>query len=419
MSWACWRTARLIERRAAGLSEAERLRLEQHVATCSACREQSTLLNRLAELSDRAALSLHPTASSERLIARALAGADRRRLLPEASTVGRARPRFAQLALAFAVLLVLGVVCGSALSRFARTRGPSAAPLASGADSRQTVATVLAGSVFLGERELTRGSPLPEQRELALSGPSEIAVAHAHVRSDAPAEVSWDGAHSLLQLRRGAVDVSVDPAPKRPFSVETARFRVDVMGTEFHVDLRHVRVSRGRVRVLAPDGALLTELSAGQEYALPDAPPSAASATLPDASAAPTVASEPDCKERLAAARHALATGDLAAARRELSSALGQHPSPAQLAEIHMLLGDAARLAGDSARASSEYLSVFQRFPRLPVAEAALFSAARAEQRAGRLAHARELFESYLSHYPSGQFRSQAQESVASGQGGR
>jgi len=419
MSWACWRMARLIDRRAAGLSEAERLLLEQHVATCSACREQSTLLNHLAELSDRAALDVHPAASSDRLIARALARADRRRLFPESSTVVRARPRFAQLAAACAVLLVLGVVCGSALSRFARTRGTSVAPVASGAGSRQNVATVLAGSVFLGERELTRGSRLPEQSELALAEASEIAVAHAHVRSDAPAQVSWDGAHALLELRRGAVDVSVDPAPKRPFFVKTARFRVEVMGTEFHVDLTHVRVSRGRVRVLAPDGALLSELSAGQEYALPDTGASAASAPLPDVPSAPTLVSEPDCKERLSAARHALATGNLAAARRELSSALGQHPSTAQLAEIHMLFGDAARLAGDSAQASSEYLGVFQRFPRLPVAEAALFSAARAEQRAGRVAHARELFESYLAHYPSGQFRSQAQDSLAAGQGSR
>jgi hypothetical protein len=413
--------ARLLERRAAGLSEAERLRLEQHVATCAACREESALLNRLAELSDRAAFSVQLTASPERLIARAMARADRRRVPPESSAVVRARPRLAQLAAASAVLLVLGVAFGSVLSRWARTHGTSAAPVASAANAPQRRATVLAGSVFLGERELTRGSPLPEQSELALAAASEIAVAHAHVRSDAPAQVSWDGAHALLALRRGAVEVSVDPAPKRPFAVSTERFRVEVTGTEFHVDLSHVRVSRGRVRVLAPDGTLLSELSAGQEFALPDAAPSATlpDTTPPDGGSAPAMVNEPDCKERLAAARHALATGNLVTARRELSSALGQHPSTAQLAEIHMLLGDAARLAGDSAQASAEYLGVFQRFSRLPVAEAALFSAARAEQRAGRVARARELFESYLSHYPSGQFRSQAEESVAAGKGRR
>jgi TolA-binding protein len=77
-----------------------------------------------------------------------------------------------------------------------------------------------------------------------------------------------------------------------------------------------------------------------------------------------------------------------------------------------MLLGDAARIAGNVELSSSEYLGVFEHYRSLPLAESALFSAARVEARAGHSARADQLFARYLAAYPHGQFQAQAREHV-------
>ena len=87
---------------------------------------------------------------------------------------------------------------------------------------------------------------------------------------------------------------------------------------------------------------------------------------------------------------------------------LATHPSLQEQAEAHMLLGDWARLSGDFARASREYLGVSARFRALPLAETALFSAARAEASAGNQARSQQLLAQYLAQYPNGQFRQEA-----------
>ena len=221
-------------------------------------------------------------------------------------------------------------------------------------------------------------------------------------------------------LDRGTLDVSVDPRPKRSFSVRTSRFAVEVWGTEFQVDLLGVRVSRGLVRVVSPTGQEVARVAAGQSWQLPQPtaalPASAQSAGVPPASSSGVETVLPrSAAERLALARRALAARELTAAKQELSSALAARPSLQEQAEAHMLLGDWARLSGDFAVASREYLGVRTHFPGLPLAETALFSAARAEASAGHGARSQQLLAEYLGQYPHGQFRQQAAERLAPG----
>ncbi|HEY6882288.1 MAG TPA: FecR domain-containing protein, partial [Polyangiales bacterium] len=91
--------------------------------------------------------------------------------------------------------------------------------------------------------------------------------AHAQVTLLDRGRARFDAHEVTLELARGAVEVDVDPGPRRPFAVRTQYFRVEVLGTQFHVDRDSVAVTRGHVRVVALQGGrLLADLRAGQRY---------------------------------------------------------------------------------------------------------------------------------------------------------
>ncbi|HEY2408018.1 MAG TPA: FecR domain-containing protein [Polyangiaceae bacterium] len=412
MTDACFRVSRLLERRASGLSEAERLVLERHLAACAGCREDSTLLRNLAELSLHAAESSQLAVPSERLLARAFVRATSD--APEQSLLEHAFAPRSPYALAFGFALLLACALGGAWLRHGR-----AAPLADAAE--HNLSMVVAGTVSIGGRTLALGAVVPEHSKLSVAAQSELALAHARVRTEEATSLAWSEADSCVELADGAVNVSVDPKPKRPFAVKTPLFRVDVLGTEFHVDARSVSVSRGRVRISNAVGVEVAVLDAGQRWRASDAlaqnapPVGTADAVGGDsdvAEPAPTVARTVTAAESLALARHALASGDVSSARHAIDLALHAHPRMDEQAEAQMLLGDAARIAGNPDLSTSEYLQVFTRFRNLPLAETALFSAARVQAHAGHNARADQLFSSYLAAYPRGQFHAQALEHV-------
>ena len=88
-----------------------------------------------------------------------------------------------------------------------------------------------------------------------------------------------------------AYTFSVDPEKHAPFRVRTPAFTVDVLGTVFEVRARSVHVTRGVVRVTAPDGTILAaRVVAGETWALAPEQVAAKDATTP-AATSPTTTS--------------------------------------------------------------------------------------------------------------------------------
>ena len=360
----CLAARRLIDRRAVGLSEAERLRVEDHLADCARCQQDAQLLATMARLSERASAEL-PVLARERTIERAL----------RTPTVELERPR-------------------------AVWKWPVLAAAAT--------ALVLAAGWW---RFAPRDS-LPPNVATALGEPATLRLAHAQVRTADHSELEWRPQEATVVLSAGAVDVDVDPAPHRPFHVRTPRFTVDVVGTEFHVDLDGVRVTRGRVRV----GDTL--VGAGESWTVParavapppaEPEPPAPAAQLVPPPEPPHKSQGPSAARLLVLARGHIAEHELAKADHEIAQALAAHPSRAEQAEAAMLRADRAQVAGDLEGAARLYIEAAAHFSDLPAGEQALFAAARIEVKAKRADRAAAMLREYLRRYPRGQFRAEAQ----------
>src|SRR4051812_4239265 len=70
----CMRTGGLVGRRSAGLSAAEALRLEEHLAGCAECSREAALLDGMRELAQSVPATLPPVAR-EQAIRRAIVAA--------------------------------------------------------------------------------------------------------------------------------------------------------------------------------------------------------------------------------------------------------------------------------------------------------------------------------------------------------
>jgi ferric-dicitrate binding protein FerR (iron transport regulator) len=432
----CMRAELLLDRRTAGLSAADSLRLEGHLASCEHCSEQAKLIAGLRTLSDAFDATLLPSAR-ERAIAGALSSVQREPSAPSRLSVLRPQP----LLLAVALAAGFGVVLGLGLRPGSVDRGavkPNASPLASGSAPSPLAAQqdrVLSGRIELDGRSWTEGAPLAEASALRAPEGATLALAQASVALRPQTSVRWQRAERRLRLDAGSVLADVDPGVHQSFVVETSRFSVLVLGTRFEVSLDEVRVQRGRVRVLAPDGrVLVAALGPGERFAL-DAIPQGRAATVVGreeraASGAPErapqvigmVAKKPeaapvqshaavvrgDAAELLGEARTQLGARQVARAQQQIDAALALSPSRSLRAEAMSLRAECALVEGDRGAAIDAYLHVAQEFGELPAGENALFAAARLELDRGHGMAAGHVLERYLARYPHGRFIKEA-----------
>ena len=381
----CGRTRALLAARAAGLSANEQDALDAHLQTCGDCREQARLLDEIV-----LAVGVMPSrtpAARERTIERAL-----RQGLEQAC-----KPPFWK---SRSALTVGTVVLGGALA--------ATVALVIMRGSERPLQPTLVERPNLRPQETPLAS---EPRDLPAG--VEVAVAHARVRAVRRASISWNEKAATVKLDSGAIELDVDPALQRGFRVITDAFVVEVLGTRFTVDAAHVEVSRGTVRVLAPDGrVLVARLQMGQTWSsLQAAPAVSEPAAEPERR---THAAQPaDVAEQLARARRDLANGQVARAEKEASSILAGGRERRQEAEARTLLAECAQARGQIDQAFAAYAVVAERFGDLPAGETALFAAGRTLADAGRRVSATHWLHRYLNSYPSGRFTVEAKERLA------
>jgi hypothetical protein len=411
MSLGCVRAGVLLERRAAGLSPADGLRLEEHLAGCAQCAQDAALLAGLSELSDEGRTLLDADRRS-RVIGRALSAP-----LAPAPT---ARAPWALPALAVAAAVALGLFAGRALrSPEAPSSQPKQAPAALAGRASSTTAPpvatavgdrVLGGQLVADGRTLAAGTALPAGSLTSTTG-TTVALAHAEVELRPGTELDWNPQTRSLRLRAGSVVADVDPEARASFSVVTEAFSVLVLGTRFEVTLEGVRVVRGSVRVLGPgDEVLVATLGAGERFEL------AAHRAVEARHATATKLEPPQAgvAELLARARSELGKGHLETAADAIERASRASSRPADQAEALSLRAEHALLRRDLEAAVETYLRVARRFERLPAGQNALFAAARLEADRGRKEHALALLERYLQRYPAGRLAPEARARLRS-----
>jgi ferric-dicitrate binding protein FerR (iron transport regulator) len=405
-SLSCFRAAALIDRRAAGLDEGDRLLLEEHLESCDRCAQDGRALARAAALS---AGSRWPLSERER--SRAIEGVLERACKPEAEPIRRAETRsWRPVMLAAAAAVAIVVALGSLSWRSDGPKAALAAPMGSSLHGAANLKDqLLGGGLSADDVEVMPGRGWAEGARLSTKGGARLWLAHGLVRLAPGTEARWDGTTATLSLLRGRVEAAVDASVGRRFAVSTPDFEVEVVGTHFAVGPTAVEVFRGRVRVLdLPSGETLIELGAGQHWSHdPSEPSVAASAPANPAtgSASPAIL--------LAQARTLLARGRVTDARHAVTAALGRPVSPAVEAEARSLMAECAMLSGDDAEAARRYAEVAGKFPGLPAGETALYAAARAQQKAGQRATARASLRKYLSRYPNGRFAAEARRRLA------
>lgn len=394
----CARVAQLLERRAAGLTESERLRTESHLSECAGCRELSRVLEgaRLASAASSAG-SLSPQ-TRELALKRAFDGAS-----ASADPITGRAPRL-RLALASAAVLLVAALAALLLRPAPATRQAD---------------TLVAGKLSSSQGLLQAGATIPVNVALSTEDHARIHVGNASVALDARSRVTWRGEQKTLALDKGAVEVAVEHEPGKKFLVTTPSFIVEVVGTQFRVDQQSVHVTHGTVRVLSHDGRdVLAVLPAGGAWSAPPAQ-NTPTEPAPAAKAPPELDTEEAEKghpaalepvaQRLASARRALAEGRIAEAEKLVEGALASRATSREVAEGRTLLAECAVARGQTERAAQLYLAVARAFPGLPAGENALFAGARLSERALSPQRARALFEDYLRRYPKGRFRLEAE----------
>jgi hypothetical protein len=408
----CLSTELLLERKTPALSHAERLKVEEHLAECERCRRDHRAMVELMKLADDRVTAAMRSGAQERAISRALARSPVHGGRHRVGELGRSRSAL-RVTLALAAAFAVALLATSLLRNRTRHLEPSLAMQGTAPTDR-----IVSGDVVLGAARLEVGAAVPPDTELLPRGAFGVQLAHARLSVTTAGAFRWTPATRTVALRDAIVDVSVDPEVHRSFRIVTPHFLVDVVGTVFRVDRDTVGVTRGRVRVLAPQTEeLLAELGPGGSWSYHEPVPSVPADVTSSPFEPPTASSsrgettaQLSGAELLVRARHRLAEGDARGARADVVLALSSRLNTAEQAEAHMLQGDCALVGGDPATAVRRYLDVSRRFGGLKAGETALFAAARVESNAGHRASARDLLETYLRRYPTGQFRSDAED---------
>jgi anti-sigma factor RsiW len=395
MAMSCNQIGRLSTASAGGhATEAERLEVEAHLATCARCSAEHALVlatTRALRAAEPAPLS---AAARERVRRAALA---QRAQAPAA--VRRLRWPLAGgvvLAMAAAVAIWIGVRRPSDFSIVGGDVAVTAVPEASADGARGAVG-------FHSERG------------------GQIRLADAATAMAPATEIVWRNERRVVELRAGSLTVDVAHRAGQHFEVRTPLFVVEVVGTKFTVDMKGVKTERGTVRVRNPNGGLIGYVDGGQSWALPLSPleqvhaadvhDEPAPAIEPPAVAAPPAAPDDGAGVRLARARRALVRGNAAEARRLAQPLFRLERDVA--AEARAIYAESFLIEGRHADAISAYQIVSRDFPSTPQAESALFAVAQLESEHDRPAEARATLQSYLRRYPNGRFAKEAADRLA------
>src|SRR6266540_1286660 len=242
----CADVALLLDRRTETLADSERLLLESHLGTCDACRREAAALIGMRELALAAVPQQARGSTRDRVMERVLASAP-----PSTRMMAPRRPvPWLWLGGGLAVAAVAAAILALVLRR------PEETDLRAATETARPLAAVTLehGEVFAGNTRLASGAAAPAETMLAAPSGATLRVAHARVALDAGAQVAWRESSQTLHLAMGRATIEGDPTAHRSWRVETARFRVEVLGTRFVVEPDRVVVDAGRVRILDLEG---------------------------------------------------------------------------------------------------------------------------------------------------------------------
>jgi hypothetical protein len=375
----------MVEALAGRAGEAERLELELHLDGCAGCRRDHATMASIRRLQ-----TWEPPALSDGARERV-----RREALAASQTGGARSPSPRRLVWA---VTGGGAFAVAALAGFLALRAPSSRIL-------DGDVTIVSGGRFAALLGIADRARLRGGGHLLLDG----------VKVELDGELAWRAGERAIVLERGRVRVEVDPARRQPFAVLTPRFRVDVLGTVFDVDLDGVRTARGKVKV-SVEGRELAQVAAGESWSIaPPAPPPAPVAAPPApaiaAPAAPARASE-DLSATLERARRALGRGDGASTRAILAPV---HHGPRELvAEARLLEAESFLVERRYRDAIERYRRVLSAFGDTAHAESALYAIAQLEVDSGSPDAAERALHRYLDRYPRGRFAGEARARLAS-----
>jgi len=394
----CLRAGNLMQRRAAGLSESERLRLEEHLGVCTSCTAEAQTLSVLRELSLQAHSPLdEPT--HRRLIERAFQESARKESWSRRQPVYPISGMIAvTTAAAAAWLLMIGPGQES-------THENSSAVVRS---EERSIDRVLSADIEAGDRILLTGQEVPSGLILeSKKQGARLSLAHATVELHTNTRLQWIKRNTTVKLMSGGMRVQVEPSKSARFRVATSGFVVEVWGTRFDVTLQNVRVFEGRVRILAPDGnAVLNTLSAGDLWQLEEVTHARRKESVKRRdTATETRDPQPSAQSLLARAREQLASGQVDEAILLVKAAQTRASNRKQQAEAQSLLADCSLVQGDYSTSIQLYRAVVSRYPDLTAAENALFAAARLESKHGDKDAAHKLLMLYMKRYPQGRFQ--------------
>lgn len=394
---ACLRAGRLLERRASGLDESEKLLLDEHLSTCARCREDERALSSVREL----------LGEGFELDART-----RARLLDKAfeqardTEQPRVRSRLGFLAMAAALSFLAAGIWG--LARFPRVEARMSVARAPALSPILWQPHVLEGRVDAGGRVRTRGEALGEQSRLGAKDPAVVQLGLARVTMEGGTVLDWDGTRSSIHLEEGRVTLDVEHRTGHSFSVIMKDVRVDVVGTKFAVSLYEVSVTEGRVKVTLLADSSVRELGPGEKLSFGLGETASVEPSTPSVTAPVTTV---NVSALLSRARSALGKGKVDLARAEVNRALAAKPTPSERAEAQTLLAECALVGGDSRSAQAGYARVAKENAGTPAGETAAYAAARLEKDPRR---ARGLLEGYLARYPQGRYRAEVQARLRS-----
>lgn len=388
-------------------SEAERLRLEEHLAQCAACSEERAQAGLLEVLRDAPSPTLSGEARAR--VLRSLTS------LPVRQAFTWQRPRFRRqgllaLVAAAAIVFIVGVWPWGGWA-------PEDKPPA------------------VASQALPSAAPqLQQETALHARAPGVAEIAGAQVRYQADTAMRLHPAARRIDLLNGEIEVKVESRGGEHFRVKAPGFVVEVTGTHFVVRLDGVRTLEGTVRVLDESDHQIAVVRAGESWHVtggwmaaapaPDkpaaaprreAPPSIkrSSPSLPERASAPTSAPELTAGQLLDEARGILSRGDTAKARQRIALALECGPTPRQRAVAELLGADALLVESRRDLALAAYRRAADEFAAFPEGETASFVAAQLLFERGSRAQARVALEIYLERYPDGRFVREARERLA------